>query len=294
MRYRAELGMALVVLIACTPGTPVKDPISQCFVTALDGNWKLASMDLDVQAPPCPFSIPTGFQKTMDYFGVVTGDPFYIGSLNFVADPEVSVAEVRVYNQRDQMVNEALMVPKAIFQGSPPRAESRVKYIAGTYTPLLEEVGRDFAFMDIYFRQSGTGTRARAELKYTYSVSAVVTGPISVIGGSSITLGTKVSNAGTPLKYRWWRNGALMGITWSGFSTAGPATGTSVTYKVEVTDVDGQKGIDSHTISGGSSGGGGGGGGGGCLVAGKPLDGGKGGTRPGDNMEACPPPPSPQ
>jgi hypothetical protein len=255
---------------ACSIGSDTVDPYTKCAVQAVDQNWVTAGMDVDVNLPDhCPFGIPAYLTIHQDYYGIATGNSQYIGSVQYVPFNYESRASIRVFNANSppQLQNDNQAVPKFSFTGSPPRADLRVGYTAGTYTNPFDHGGADYGFMDVLFKDQQTQGQGRAKLSFTYNVSAVVTGPSSIIGGSSISLGSQASNYRTPLTYKWWKNGTLMsGVTWPSFSTQGPAAGSSVTYKLEITDADGDKGTDSHTITGGSSGGGTGGGGGGCLV----------------------------
>jgi hypothetical protein len=280
------LALACFGTAAACAGTDTVDQFTKCTVRAMDSNWELAQMDVDVTLPDhCPFDIPSYLTIHQDYYGITTGSEQYIGSQQYVPFNYESVVSVRVFTAHDppRLVNDNQAVPKFSFQGIPPRADVRVGYTAGTYSNVFDVGGADWAYMDVLFKNQTTQAQGRAKLSFTYTVAAVVTGPYSVIGGSSITLGTQASNYRAPLTYKWWKNGVLMSVTSSGFSTYGPAAGTSVTYKVQMTDADGDTGLDTHTITGGTSGGGGGGGGGGTCSVRKP-------GRVGTDMEACPDP----
>jgi hypothetical protein len=214
--------------------------------------------------------LPRGVTQEQEFFSIVTGDAQYVGSLGVVGFSELSVLFVRVFNWRSQLVNKDGKTPLANFEGSPPRAPARVTYTAGTegYTNVFDTKGTDNGIMDVKFRDQTTVAQGTAKLTFTYTVAAVIAGPAFVTGGSGISLSTTASNYRPALTYKWWKNGVLMsGVTWPSFTTAGPAVGTSVTYKVEMTDADGDKGTDTHVITGTSTTPpGGGGGGGGCLI----------------------------
>jgi len=263
--------MLVEVAVASCYNTDKQDVVTKCFVRATTTSWEPAGLDVDVSSPDrCPFPIPSGLYQDQQFVGIATGDPQYVGSNGYVPFHENSTLSVRVFNRRDppELVNKNGVTPKNIFGGNPPRSEARVTYTAGTagYASAFDTKGRDWGYLDVVLRDQSTVAQGRAELTFTYTVATAISGPTSVEQGSNINLATTVSNYRGPLTYKWWKNSSIMsGVTWPNFTTAGPTPGTSNTYKVEITDADGDKGTDTHVVRGVSSSTGGGGSGG-CLV----------------------------
>jgi hypothetical protein len=245
-----------------------QDTVTKCFVRATTASWETASMDVDVSSPDrCPFAIPTGRVAEQSFVGIVTGNPSFVGAAGYVGLNEYSTSFVRVFNTFDPptLVNKDRVVPKNIFSGNPPRSEARVTYSAGTGpTNIYGTGGKDYGYLDVSLRDQSLA-QGRSDLTFTYTVLASISGPSSVLGGSTINLGTSLSNYRAPVTYKWWRDGSLMsGVTWSNFSTTGPTAGFTTTYKVEVTDADGDKGTNTRSVTGTSPPVSGGGSGGGC------------------------------
>jgi hypothetical protein len=164
------------------------------------------------------------------------------------------VVHVRVFNRLTQLVNKLGTTPTNFFTGNnPPRAQARVAYTAGSvgYAQPFDTKGTDLGVLNVTLSNAArSAAEGRANLTFTYSVAAAITGPGYVTSGTNFSLYTKASNYRPALTYKWWKNGVLMGMNWSGFTTAGPVAGTSVTYKVEVTDADGDKGTATHIVRG--------------------------------------------
>lgn len=268
---------ALVPLVGACVGT---DPNTKCQVTKVSGLWYDYVEDIDVQDPNrCPFLIDQGRTKLQSFYGVVTA--VYPGGLG-----AGDYMETRVFNSLLRNVGTA--DDFSDFRGLPPKAEGSVTYTAGTGSSATATTGYDEAINVL--RDFGGGNRGEGDvtLSISYNVNANIVAPTYITGGSWIQVSASAANHRTPLKYTWWRNGTLMGVTGSSFGTYGPAAGSSVTYKVQITDADGDKGADTHAISANTSSGGGGGGGG-CVVLENPTTGGA--TPPSDNRVACPIPP---
>jgi hypothetical protein len=261
---------ALAAAVGCR--TPGQDPITKCFVNATNDYWDIAGLDVDVSSPDrCPFEIASGLFQEQVFEGIVVGNPAYIQG-NGYGDPYFnSVVGVRVFNRLTDLVNKLGTVPTNFFTGNnPPRSQARVAYLAGSvgYANPFDTKGTDRGFLDVNLRDpSKTLAQGRADLTFTYTVAAAISGPEYVTGGTNFSLATSASNYRPALTYRWWKNGVLMnGMTWTGFTTVAPVAGASVTYKVEMTDADGDKGTATHIVRGTSPPPpGGGGGGGGCL-----------------------------
>jgi hypothetical protein len=101
----------------------------------------------------------------------------------------------------------------------------------------------------------GTIVAASARLDYQMKVKLAMIGPFSSSPGNSITLSASASNYTGPLQYRWYRNGVQVG-SGSSYSAYFVNAG-SYTYTLRVTDVHGDQGEATRTISVSTSGGGG-------------------------------------
>jgi hypothetical protein len=258
-----------VILAACEG----IDSYTKCRVTDVAGYWNEYIEDVDVRDPNrCPFPIDQGRTKLQTYYGVVTAVyPGGAGAGDYL--------ETRIYNS---LLRQVGTEDFSSFAGLPPRAEGLIDYTAGTGSSATATTGYDEANNVLRNFGGGWVGEADVELTISYNVNANIMAPTYVTGGSWIQVSANASNHRTPLRYKWWRNGTLLSVTGSSFSTNGPTTGSSTTYKVEITDYDGDRGTDSHTVTASSTSGGGGGGGGGTCST-KPK-------RIGTDMEACPDP----
>ena len=249
------------VLLAACEGI---DPITKCRVTAVSAGWNEYIEDVDVDEPDsCPFLIDVGRTKLQSFYGVVTAR-----HLGGVGGGDYIVTEVV---NSPWGVDVGTIDDYSSFHGVPAKAEGSVTYTAGTGSGTTSTTGKDVAVITLHGWAGQYFAEAGVDLTIKYDVYASISAPTYVTGGTWITVSATASNHRTPLRYKWWRNGTLMSVTAASFSTNGPTTGTSTTYKVEITDADGDKGTDPHTVTASSSMGGGGGGSGGCLVQKQPV-----------------------
>lgn len=242
----------------------------------------------------CPLYVDRGQVPTVRYAATIFGDPTYIARLG---EPGQSVLVVRVYNADTPpiLVNTSGSPAYFYFAGSPPRTDAYVDYYAASEPiSLYNDLSADGGYIDVVLRNGAVG-RALTALTYTYGVRVVVSGPANVTPGSSFTVGADFSNYTAPLAVQWYRNGQHIASGGSNLVQSISAAG-SYSFRVEVTDVQGDRGVASQTVSVGTASGGGGGGSNPCGGGEQPSplraptgDSAASPTRDGSRMMACPP-----
>lgn len=131
-------------------------------------------------------------------------------------------------------------------------------YFAASEPPGVQHPEEDTAVfrttIDATFESpSGGGfpeVDAGAVLPWTQQVSNAVQGPSSVGRFDTFTLEAIVNNGKEPLAYQWYRDGTPIGTnsaTYQGSATA-LQPGTGYSYKVVITDAEGDTGMTIHPV----------------------------------------------
>jgi hypothetical protein len=233
------------------------DPITKCKWFDETGNMVSLGLEINTEVPDrCPVKIATGNVLIQNYAGTVSGPAASVSfgnSLNVVF--------------KDALNNFVQTYVSTFVGDGPHTAFVSTAYIAGNAGRMSAAASqKDYAFNTIQIDEAAPGPNyaiGRVELTYDYTLQASVGVPLTATTNAMVTVNAQLlAPYPGPLTYKWWVNNVLQSITSPSFQYTQGGSGAA-TFKVQVTDVEGDKGLATSTTTFNSPGGGGGGGGGG-------------------------------
>lgn len=246
--YRAGLVLTLgsMVFIVTAFQCPTADPVSRCPVQDISG-FKANGLNASTTIPDrCPVLVNLSGEQQA-YEGLVTAPG---SKVSFSTLLSVSFYDARSFPKGDVYVDN--FAPSGDVWAAEPEGIYRAA-MAGFDNIAYTLEDRGVLRSDLLTQVS---VEAWARLPYTRNIQAIVTGPVSVANGSTVTLvGSASSNATQPVSYRWYRDGSLVGS----LSHLSVTLNSGATFTLVATSADGREGSTNHTVVVSAGGGGGGG-----------------------------------